>query len=266
MTDAVACLGIQHPYLALHGQDDSIQSFCLQKWVYICRRWHSKDCHFVVERGSTKQRCAKCANACSNIKPSRYPKLYPEKKSSTSVSPIADVSPPEPIKQPTLHIGDLILSDVDALRRRMKELIDTVGEDENLSDNDEILLMAKVMKLKGQHTFDLEDKQVFVVCVGNECHACFVKKKRANVGTSCHRCIDKKSRDKLLGARKVLHKDMRVAANSNVPFSALDDKERQERLSNIVASGSHSVKQKQKKRAGGLVPLTKSPSDLKHKR
>ena len=125
-------------------------------------------------------------NACSNSKTLRYPKLYPEKTSSTSVLPITDVSPE--LKEPTIHIGNLILSDTDALRQRLTELIDTVGDDEILSDNDEILLMAKVLKLKGQLTFDLDDNQVFVVCVGNECHACSVKKKRANVSTSCYRC------------------------------------------------------------------------------
>ena len=131
-----------------------------------------------------KQQCATCANACSNIKSSRYPNLYPEKISSTSVIPITDVSPE--FEEPTVHIGSLILSDVNALRRRLIELIDSVGDDETLSDNDEILLMAKILKLKGQLTFDLDDNQVFVVCVGNECHACSVKKKRANVSTSCY--------------------------------------------------------------------------------
>ena len=230
MTAAVPCLGIQHTHLALHGQDDSIRSLCLEKWVYICRRWHSKDCQFVVDPGSKKQRCVKCANACSNIKKSRHPQLYP---SSTPISPtpIADTSP-EP-NQPAVSIGDLILPNEDALRQRAKELIDSIGEYKNLSDNDEILLMAKVLKLKGKIVFDLDENRAFVVCVGNECNACFVRKKRANISTSCKRCIVKKYDDKRNGARKEAHKELRVAAKSKVPFSALDDKEQTDRLSNM---------------------------------
>ena len=82
-------------------------------------------------------------NACSNSKTLRYPKLYPEKTSSTSISSVTNVSPE--LKQPTLHIGDLILLDVDILRQGVTELIDTVDNDGNLSDNDDILLMAKVL-------------------------------------------------------------------------------------------------------------------------
>eukprot|EP00579_Thalassiosira_antarctica_P033084 CAMPEP_0201995636 /NCGR_PEP_ID=MMETSP0905-20130828/2980_1 /ASSEMBLY_ACC=CAM_ASM_000554 /TAXON_ID=420261 /ORGANISM="Thalassiosira antarctica, Strain CCMP982" /LENGTH=123 /DNA_ID=CAMNT_0048550741 /DNA_START=307 /DNA_END=675 /DNA_ORIENTATION=- len=106
MTGAVPCLGIQHMHLLLHGQDDSIRSLCLEKWAYIGSRWHSNDCQFVVDRGSKKQRCVKCTNAYSNIRKSRYPKLFP---SSTPISPtpIADISPES--NQPTVSIGDLIL-------------------------------------------------------------------------------------------------------------------------------------------------------------
>ena len=106
MTAAVQCLGIQHMHLLLHGQDNSIRSLCLEKWAYIGSRWHSNDCQFVVDRGSKKQRCVKCTNAYSNIRKSRYPKLFP---SSTPISPtpIADISPES--NQPTVSIGDLIL-------------------------------------------------------------------------------------------------------------------------------------------------------------
>ena len=46
-----------------------------------------------------------------------------------------------------------------ALRRHAKELIDSIGKDKNLSDNDEILLMAEVLKLKRQLIFDLDENQ-----------------------------------------------------------------------------------------------------------
>ena len=48
-----------------------------------------------------------------------------------------------------------------------------------------------------------------------------------------NRCKGKKYDNKRCGARKQVPKEMRVAASSKVPFNALDEKERSERLSNL---------------------------------
>ena len=78
----------------------------------------------------------------------------------------------------------------------MRELIDSIGDDGNLSDNDKILPMTKVLKLKGQYTFDLDDNQAFALFVGNTCNTCFIKNKQPNARPSCNRCIYKKYNDK----------------------------------------------------------------------
>ena len=49
----------------------------------------------------------------------------------------------------------------------------------------EIVFVIKVLKLIGQHIFDVINNQVIVACIGKEFDSCFIKKKGANVGTSC---------------------------------------------------------------------------------
>ena len=97
----------------------------------------------------------------------------------------------------------------------------------------EFIFIAKSLKLKGQHSFDVDDKRVFVVCDGDDCESFNLKKKRANIGITCKRCKGRKHDDKRCAERKVAHKDMRVATDSYCPISALDDAERTQRMSNL---------------------------------
>ena len=57
----------------------------------------------------------------------------------------------------------------------MNELIQSAGYDVDLSADAEIAFSGKVLKLNGQHTFDINDNQVFVACVGEGCDSCFIK-------------------------------------------------------------------------------------------
>ena len=101
-----------------------------------------------------------------------------------------------------------MFQDQNALRLRMHKLIQSSGYDVDLSADAEIAFVSKALELNGQHTFDINDDQVFVTCVGEGCNSCFLKRKRANISTSCKKCIDKKRNDKRYGERKEIHKEM----------------------------------------------------------
>ena len=102
-----------------------------------------------------------------------------------------------------------------------------------INDNPEFILIAKALKLKGQHTFDVDDKLVFTVCDGKDCYSFDLKSKRANIGITCKRCIGKRHDDKRYAKRKEAHKVIRVAADSDCPISALDDAERAQCIANL---------------------------------
>ena len=189
MANVVACRGIQHPKLTLHGEDDSIRPFCAERWSFIRGGWHSNDCCFIVAEESPKQRCAKCTRAHSNIRPFRHPMLFPER--AVSMLDAGTVSDPAGYKTmdttaavsthatSTPAAANLILSDESAVRCRLIELVDSTNKHSNLSDNTEISLIAKALKLKGQLIFDLDNNRSFTMCGGDDCHSSFIKSKRS---------------------------------------------------------------------------------------
>ena len=170
------CPGIQHKKLSLHGQDATNRPFCLDRWAFIRGEWHSHDCLFVLDPESVKKRCNKCQSTYSNICPSRFPQLYPERA-------VASAAPE--LEPQTIDANKLMFQDQNALRLRMHKLIQSAGYDVDLSADAEIAFVSKALKLNGQHTFDINDDQVFVTCVGEGCNSCFLKRKWANVSMSC---------------------------------------------------------------------------------
>ena len=74
----------------------------------------------------------------------------------------------------------------------------------------EFIFIAKSLKLKGRHSFDVNDKLVFVVCDGDgdDCESFDLKNKRANIGITCKRCIGKKHNGKRYAKQKEAHKDL----------------------------------------------------------
>ena len=67
----------------------------------------------------------------------------------------------------------------------MDKLIQLHGYDVDLSTDAKIVFVGKALKLNGQHTFDINDDQVFVAYVGEGCSSCFIKKNHTHVSTSC---------------------------------------------------------------------------------
>ena len=214
----VVCGGIQHPKLASISSSDAAFAFCREKRTYIGGGWRSNGCSLVGDPSARKQRCAKCQSAYSNITPSRFPIIYPG--GSPTLEDAAVVAADE--SADTVPIEKLIIPDLGAVRRRLLELVQAADEDSNLVGHEEIHLAAKVLKLKGLNILDLNEQRVFTVCAGDDCHACFVKKRRANVGIVCNKCKNKKDNDKRYTERRERNKKMRVAADSSVNFRFLD--------------------------------------------
>ena len=90
---------------------------------------------------------------------------------------------------------------VDILHHRIIELLASIHECSDLPDDPEAVLSAKatkikadpelalaikVMKNKGQHTFDIDEKQVFVACDSDDCESFVIKNKQANIGFTCN--------------------------------------------------------------------------------
>ena len=57
----------------------------------------------------------------------------------------------------------IIFLDEVALRQRLLERLATIDEECKLSTDSELSLTAKILKVKGQHTFDIDDRKIFVV-------------------------------------------------------------------------------------------------------
>ena len=223
MVALVACCGIQHPQLLLHRDDDgAARSLCRERWAFIGGRYHSNACSFVVDPGVPKQRCAKCTSAYSNIRPARYPLLFPEQATVTAAlvaDPPAATCPAAvalAVEPPTVTVPivQLILPDEGAVRCRLLELVETVDEDADLAKHEEISLLARALKLKGRHVFELDDQRAFTVCDGDDCNACSVKKKRANVRTICTSCNNRRKKSKLQSVLKVAPDNIRVVQPS----------------------------------------------------
>ena len=199
----VLCPGIQHKKLSLHGHDPANRQYCLERWAFVRDEWHSLECFFILDPASNKKRCSKCDNVNSNIRPSRFPRLYPASTDDdASTQPILS-SAKSPA--PTPPIDDLFFSNHDALQSRLQALIESVEDDADLSDNAELHRFGKALLLKGVHTFDIDDDRMFVACIGDGCDSCFVKKKRVNISTSCMRCKYNKANDKQYKARREHH-------------------------------------------------------------
>ena len=80
--------------------------------------------------------------------------------------------------------------------------------DVDLSADAEIAFVRKALELNGQHTFDINDDQVFVAHVGEGCDSCFIKKNCANVSRSCKKCIDKRHNDERYGESREKNKEI----------------------------------------------------------
>lgn len=237
------CEGIHHNRVLQYEKDNPNDLSYLDGILHRIRgNWHSKDCLFVAI-SEKKKRCTKCDTFLKNIRESRYPKLWPKESPAEEPSP----EPPPPASPPspppaedesapadsTAPIESLVFSDRAALRRRIEELNDSVGEDGDLSKNAELALAAKVLKTIGEHTIELGGNLIFVACDGDGCEAIFIKKARANVCRTCKRCVRGRYEQVRCAMRKEIHKEDRVKANSDCPISALDDEERKERIANL---------------------------------
>ena len=162
MSNAVACDGIQHRQLTSLGNDDAARSFCGKKWTYIGGAWRSKQCSLVIDSNTPKQRCAKCATAYHNIRPSRYPILFPDRvvaKEDTTEIPEEQSKLDRTLD--TTHIAQLIFSDETAVRCRLLKLTKArvADKDADLFENEEIVLAVKALKLKGHRVFDPDDER-----------------------------------------------------------------------------------------------------------
>ena len=78
----------------------------------------------------------------------------------------------------------------------MLEWVSFAGDNADLSEDAGISVVAKVFKIIGRNTFDIDDKKVLAVCSGDGCSSCFIKKRCKNVSTPCNKCKHKKHNDK----------------------------------------------------------------------
>ena len=223
-SDYCLCKGIQHPVLAAFASDEE---YCRNNanWSNIQGRWHSSECSFVVdEKGDKKKsRCSKCNNAYTNISRKRTPRLYQENPplptpatailaettaaAAASVSTTNSSTQTDDAAQPTTTttINDLILSDVEGVRRRILELLSSgsIEEDDvDLSHTPELAAVAKCLRIKGEKVLPIDDLRVFAACDGDDCSACFIKYNRVNVSTTCNRCKGRKHDVKRCAQRK----------------------------------------------------------------
>ena len=171
------CRGIQNGRIdAYAAANSSDLSYLIERWHLIRGGWHSKDCSFIAKDPlAGKPRCPKCASTNSNIRESRYPNLFPDPQAATearespsaiSLSPgSGDSTPPSATPDPPAddavasdgeekHIAELILPDMEAVRRRIEKLAgdNYVGD---LEPNDELTSLIWAMKAKGRTSIDL---------------------------------------------------------------------------------------------------------------
>ena len=72
------CNGIQHPALEEFPPGDSRLPYCHKRWSLFRGAWRHKECQFISETLDSSDRCPKCKNAYSNIRPKRYSELFPK--------------------------------------------------------------------------------------------------------------------------------------------------------------------------------------------
>ena len=97
-----------------------------------------------------------------------------------------------------------------------------------MEPSEELIVLVRAMKAKWQKSIPLRNSRRFVVCGGDGCEACFIKKDRENMAATCQYCTVKKYNDKKYAARKEAHKELRVGAASRVNFRFLNDGELKE--------------------------------------
>ena len=64
-------------------------------------------------------------------------------------------------------------------------LVEAADKDADLAKHEEMSLLARALKLKGQHVFELDDQRAFTVCNEDNYQACSIKKKHTNVREIC---------------------------------------------------------------------------------
>ena len=229
----ILCGGINHPKLQFVPDNEPEKlTYCQQTFSLNKGNWHSTECAFIADP-ALKGRCKQCWNLYNNFRQKRHPILYPPPQQQSQ--PAIEQQPPsapESGSSDTTPIDELLLSNVEAVRERIIELISYLGEiddKQDLSSVGEFRMLAQLLKIKEQddYTFSINDQLVFVAC--NGCDKCFIKKQRANVSRTCKGCKDAKGNDKRYSQRKEDNAANRVAPSSTVPYSALDAEERVQR-------------------------------------
>ena len=125
----------------------------------------------------------------SNIQYDRFPELYPERavqESSGSSSTTVAIE----LEQYTWSAIELIFScNDDTLRQLLCRRIDYIDNGNDITFDAEIAVVAKVFKIKGQHSFDIGSGKVLVICDGHKCESFHIEKNCANVSVTCKWCI-----------------------------------------------------------------------------
>ena len=228
----IQCGGINHPRLKFVPDNEPEKlTYCQETFSYNRGKWHSKECAFIADPALKGRRCKQCSILYNNFRQSRHPPLFPPPQ------PTVEQQPPSAPELPsdsgdTIPIDELLLSNVEAVRERIIELIsylDVIDDKQDLSSVGEFRMLAQLLKIKEQddYTFSINDQLVFVAC--NGCDKCFIKKQRSNVSRTCKGCKDAKGNDKRYSQRKEDNAANRIAPNSTVPYSALSAEERVQR-------------------------------------
>ena len=120
--------------------------------------------------------CSKCKTAHFNIWYDRVPTIFLER----AVQEYSVV---------TLPISEIFLWNDDALRLRIFALIASIGVGNEITPDSDLTFVANVFKIKVQHSFDIGNDKMLVVCDGDKCKSFYIKKNCGNISVTCKQCI-----------------------------------------------------------------------------
>ncbi|EJK73319.1 hypothetical protein THAOC_05062, partial [Thalassiosira oceanica] len=189
--------------------------------------WRRSDCQYIYANGDldSKGQCKACRNLDKNLRPDRFPDLFPEQ--------VGDGVPSDEAEEveDRRTISEAVIEDEEKfcgciVSRLGSHWGGRGGEDGGCLDvscDEELSVAAKQMKLADELVLDLRDGRVFTCCQGDGCDKCFVRKSRANASTLCKECKDKRGNDVRYARHREGNRDIRVDPKSSVPLKSLGE-------------------------------------------
>jgi len=154
-------------------------------------------------------------------------------------------------------VKDALLPQMYEIRRAIESRLATLEEVEGgleaTTNDPQLALASKVMKLRGQSEIELSHgyfkaKDIFLIC--EDCDAHMLKRKQSNTSRLCVKCCNAIKHAALRKSRMENNKDGRLSHSSKVPFSRLTRDEADQRYASlksdykVVAKRLHSLEEK----------------------